>query len=106
MVVTASRRRSDIAEVPIAVTALTGETLSQNGGDPAEVEVQLADVSGERPYLTALDQAASADRLTVLAMQEESFGKLPAFYLDVAEWFRLKGEEAIARPIWNGMAIP
>ena len=46
--------------------------------------------------MTALEKAGSADRLAVLAEQEQQYGSVPAFYLDTAEWFRLNGDAATA----------
>ena len=46
--------------------------------------------------MTALETAGSADRLAVLAEQEQQYGSVPAFYLDTAEWFRLNGDAATA----------
>ena len=63
---------------------------------PAAIEIDLADLSAKHPYMTALEVAGSANRLTVLAEQERQYGSVPAFYLDTAEWFRLKGDAATA----------
>ncbi|MEO9491201.1 MAG: hypothetical protein ABJC41_00015 [Marinomonas sp.] len=46
-----------------------------------------------------MDAATEDQRLTILAQQEKTFGALPAFYLDVSEWFRLRGETALARQL-------
>ena len=60
------------------------------------VELDLADLAAHRPYIEALDKAAPADRLTVLVAQERQYGSVPTFYLDTAEWFRLKGDAVTA----------
>jgi hypothetical protein len=62
----------------------------------AAVKVDLADLIAKRPYIVALDAAAPAARLGVLSEQERAYGSVPSFYLDAAEWFRSKGDEATA----------
>ncbi len=102
IVVTATRRASNLQETPIAVSAISAEDLSltsSNGPSGAVVQVALAEVLSDRPYLEALDQAAPGERLSVLAEQEEAYGSVPGFYFDVAEWFRLKGETELARQL-------
>lgn len=95
IVVTGSRVASnDVQDVPVAITALTVE--DETG---AEVAIELGEVLSDQPYLEALDAAPPEERLAVLAAQEKTYGSLPAFYLDVSEWFRLKGEAAIAREL-------
>lgn len=58
--------------------------------------IELAPWSIDRPYLKALDAAEKARLDSVLAAQEKAHGDLPAFYLDVAEWFRRRGDTARA----------
>ena len=54
--------------------------------DTRPIEVNLADWSVKRPYIKALNDAAAGGVDGVIATQEAQFGKLPAFYFDVAEW--------------------
>jgi hypothetical protein len=63
---------------------------------PREIGLDVANLLGDRPYLEALDKAKAGERLAVLAEQEATYGKMPGFYLDTAEWFRLKGDKATA----------
>lgn len=56
----------------------------------------MADLIAKRPYIAALDVAGPTRRLAVLADQERQYGSVPTFYLDTAEWFRLKGDAAAA----------
>jgi Vault protein inter-alpha-trypsin domain len=94
IVVTASRRDNMMQEVPVAVTAMS--SLDASG---KVVEVKIADVLSDQPYLKALNAAASKDRLRTLADQEKIYGSLPAFYLETSEWFRLKGDGALAEAL-------
>ena len=92
IVVTASRVQSSNQETPVAVTAISGQSK-------ASVEVRLTAMLADRPYLKALDAAPADQRLAVLAKQEAEYGTLPAFYFDVAEWFRLKSDKVTAREL-------
>ncbi|MEP2734693.1 MAG: VIT domain-containing protein [Erythrobacter sp.] len=94
IIVTGSRRTSDLQETPVSLTALNGKDAQGR-----EVAIKLEDVLSDQPYLKALDEAAPDARLTVLAEQELAYGKLPVFYMDVSEWFRLRGEAALSREL-------
>lgn len=83
VIVTAVQRRSD---VPVA--------RSERSAENAEIKLDLADLTAKRPYIAALASASTEDRLAVLRSQEQAYGALPSFYLDTAEWFRLKGDLA------------
>lgn len=61
-----------------------------------EITLDLADLTAKRPYIVALASALPERRLAVLRDQERTYGSLPSFYLDAAEWFRLKGDTATA----------
>jgi hypothetical protein len=61
-----------------------------------EITLDLADLTAKRPYIVALASALPGRRLVVLRDQERTYGSLPSFYLDTAEWFRLKGDTATA----------
>jgi hypothetical protein len=87
LIVTGSRRRNPDLESVVPVSVVSPD---------AKVKVEIASALADRPYLKALDSAAEKDRLAVLAVQEKIHGTLPGFYLDVAEWFRLKGDTALA----------
>ena len=62
----------------------------------AEIKLDMADLITKRPYIAALDIAGPDRRLVALAEQERQYGSVPAFYLDTAEWFRLKGDTTTA----------
>ncbi len=88
---------SILQEAPIIVTASSGGDASEPAG--AIVRVALAEVLSDRPYLRALDKAAPSALPQVLSEQERTYGTVPGFYFDVAEWFRLKGDAALARQL-------
>ncbi|WP_082467008.1 VIT domain-containing protein [Sphingomonas sp. Leaf25] len=58
--------------------------------------IDLAERASGKPHIAALAAAAPAARLGVLAAQERAYGDTPGFYLDVADWFRAKGDTALA----------
>ncbi|MFU7528510.1 VIT domain-containing protein [Qipengyuania sp. ASV99] len=103
IVVTASRREEidQYASADIAASALdrSAPEAAVRNDSAIAVQVDLASVLNERPYLSALDLADARERLPVLATQEQAYGSLPGFYFDVAEWFRLKGDAALARQL-------
>ncbi len=94
IIVTGSRRRESLPDVPTPLTVVSGSDEEGN-----TVAIALEDVLSDQPYLTALNEAPRAGRLTVLKAQELTYGNVPAFYLDLSEWFRLRGEKALAREL-------
>jgi hypothetical protein len=58
--------------------------------------IELAPWNIERPYLKALEAAGKTRLDSVLAAEEKVHGELPAFYLDVAEWFHRRGDSGRA----------
>ncbi|RZI74481.1 MAG: hypothetical protein EOP13_08535 [Pseudomonas sp.] len=58
----------------------------------ATMKLALGDLLATRPYLAALETAPAIDRLKVLGDMELAYAAVPTFYLDTAEWFRLKGD--------------
>lgn len=97
---TADMAVADAAGTAIEVTAtrVGPGTTEKNRADqpPREIGLDLADLSSKQPYMAALNAAAPSDRLKVLADQQLAYGTVPSFYLDTAEWFRLKGDAATA----------
>ena len=92
IVVTSTRMSNEtLQDVALAITTIDGD------GNP--VKMEIADVLSDQPYLEALDEATPDQRLSVLAEQEKTYGALPAFYLDTAEWFRLKGDKALSEAL-------
>lgn len=63
------------------------------------IKLDLDDMIAKRPYIVALNAAAAPVRLKVLAEQERAYGSVPSFYLDTAEWFRLKGDAGAAEQL-------
>lgn len=97
IVVTGSRISRQSNTVVDAITAQDiGSLPDRRPGTNTEVGLDLADLASNRPYMVALAAAAPGARMKVLAEQERKFGEVPSFYLDVAEWFRLKGDLATA----------
>ncbi len=73
----------------------------------AAIKLDLADLVARRPYILALDAAAPSDRAAALMEQERQYGSLPVFYLDTAEWFRLKGDaETAALLLLSALELP
>ena len=91
IVVTGARRQSVTQDVPVALTAIT--STDQAG---KTIELSIAAILSDQPYLKALYAAPPDERLRVLAEQEKTFGSLPAFYLETSEWFRMKGDRPTA----------
>lgn len=102
IVVTGAARHQGFVDAPLAINAITTRDAAGK-----TIEIDVEDVLADKPYLAALDKAAPADRLHVLAGQEATFGTLPAFYLDTAEWFRLKGDLATAETLlYSALDLP
>ena len=82
----------------IIVTAMKAREPLPTAPKPpaAAIKLDIADLIAKRPYIAALNIAGPAKRLSVLAEQERQYGSVPTFYLDTAEWFRLKGDAATA----------
>ncbi len=85
------------ADRAVVVTGTAVRRPDSNGSTAnASIRVDLAEMPTDRPYLAALQAAPEAQRLAVLADQEIAWGTTPAFYFDVADWFRNKGDQATA----------
>lgn len=65
-------------------------------GNGAGGTVEIADLLSNAPYITAIAAAAPAKRDGVLREQAKLYGHLAGFWLDVAEWYRTKGDAAMA----------
>jgi hypothetical protein len=86
---------SDSASIVVTGSVRPDLPPTQEAPPPA-IKLDMADLIAKRPYIAALDAARPATRLAVLAEQERQYGSVPTFYLDTAEWFRLKGDAATA----------
>jgi hypothetical protein len=98
--VTGSRvRRSDPAA---AAGAMSG---NEAGGARASIEV--APWSSDRPYLKALAAAPPAELEAVLAREQLQHGALPAFWLDVSDWYFRQGRRPEAlRLLLSALDLP
>jgi hypothetical protein len=102
IIVTSARRQSMMPDVPVALTAIS--STDQAG---KTIELSIADILSDQPYLKALDAAAPNQRLQVFAEQEKTFGSLPAFYLETSEWFLLKGDQPTAEQLlYSALDLP
>ena len=89
IIVTSQRRSSSMQDVPVAISALSGNAMGDS-------KVEIADLLSDGPYIKALDAAAPAAREAVLREQAKQYGSLAGFWLEVAEWYRVKGDAATA----------
>jgi tetratricopeptide (TPR) repeat protein len=63
---------------------------------PGSISIEIVPWSADRPYIELLEQAP-IDRIDeVLRREEAEHGELPAFYIDVAQWFETKGQRTRA----------
>ncbi|MGN7161182.1 VIT domain-containing protein [Sphingomonas sp. SAFR-052] len=86
----------DAANIVVTAQRASARTPPAPDRPARAIRLDMADLIAKRSYISALDAAAPARRLTVLAEQERQFGTVPTFYLDTAEWFRVKGDAATA----------
>jgi tetratricopeptide (TPR) repeat protein len=120
--VTGSRTRQPVTTSPTPVTVVGQEEIQVGQGtvrtadainslpqafagnsppqalpaEPPSAVIALAPWAPDRPYLAALDAARPADLERVFAEQQAKHGALPAFWLDVAEYYYRKGRRAEA----------
>ncbi|MET0533499.1 MAG: VIT domain-containing protein [Steroidobacter sp.] len=102
----ASRReRSAAAPSPrgsLEEIAVTGSRARKPGAT-----IELAPWNVNRSYIKALDATDEARLDSVLAAEEKTHGDLPAFYLDVAEWFHRRGDtERAAELLLSALELP
>lgn len=86
ILVTASRRLSSVQDVPMAISALT----------VGDAKIEVAALLSDGPYIKALDAAAVTERDAALFEQAGRYGTRAGFWLDVAEWYRAKGDDRMA----------
>jgi hypothetical protein len=89
IVVTASRREGYMPGAPVAINAISAMTVG-------DAKIEVADLLSTGPYIKALDAAGPGAREAVLFEQAKLYGSLAGFWLDVAEWYRSKGEGGMA----------
>lgn len=95
-VVHSSAAESDAGDIVLTASVRRDLAPTIDGLPPAAIKIDMADLIARRPYIAALDAAGPDRRLAVLAEQERQYGSVPTFYLDAAEWFRLRGDTATA----------
>lgn len=89
IVVTGSRRSDGTQDIPVAITAFNADTVGN-------AKIEVADLLSTGPYIKALDAAAADARETLLFEQAKLYGTLAGFWLDVADWYRAKGDDGMA----------
>jgi hypothetical protein len=95
-VISATRTRSNSFDSASPISMLQEVSVTGAARVPSGARIELEPWNVKRPYILALN-AAPPDQVTrVLSEQEKRYGALPAFYLDVAEWFRQHGRKAEA----------
>ncbi len=91
------------AALALEEVAVTGTKRREQSGSV----IELAPWNPDRPYLKALDAAVKGRLASVLAAEEKKHGALPAFYLDVAEWFYRRGEtERATEMLLSALELP
>lgn len=100
-------RLQGTARTEDAINELPQSRATRPDSPSGQAEITLAEWSPERPYLAALRAARGADRERVLAEQQRAHGALPAFWLDVSEYYRREGlsEEAL-RLLLSALDLP
>jgi hypothetical protein len=88
-------RRVDNNQYSVS-SALSVSSVDEYG---KPITLDIGDVLSDKPYIKALDAAPVSARLRIFAEQEKTYGALTAFWFETAEWFRLKGESALARQL-------
>jgi tetratricopeptide (TPR) repeat protein len=91
------------------VTTIGGEEF-ERGRAPAkaaEAEIEIAEWTADRPYLKALAAARASELETVLARQQAEHGALPAFWLDVSDFYYRAGRKPEAlRLLLSALDLP
>jgi hypothetical protein len=119
IMVTGQRRSNSVQDSPVAVTAVTGESIGQEGASrdravigesanrpAAQPGISVQPWASDRPYIAAYD-AAGGSFAKAFAEQEKKHGTLPAFYLDTAEYLAAKGDKSsAARMAVSALELP
>ncbi len=98
---------AETADVPNQAAEPASRPDGRQGGGPAAtpsagIQIQAAEWDPNRAYIRALKAAASADFWIVFKAQQDKYGDLPAFYLDVAELLFRKGKPQEAASMARG----
>lgn len=112
--VTGSRVRQPNLESATPVTVIGGDAVNElpalrstraNSAKGGGIEV--AKWAADRPYLEALAAARPVDRDSVLAAQQAEHGALPAFWLDVSDFYFRAGRRPEAlRLLLSALDLP
>ncbi len=107
VVVTGARMHRSAFTSASPLTTIGGATADDGAPEAKSIQVETAAWNPKRPYLDALNAASSADFPRIYREQEQTYGDLPAFYFDVAEWLFRKGraQEAISTSL-NVLELP
>lgn len=94
---------------------MVGESLNElpalrstsSDSRPADNPIEIAQWSADRPYLKALAEAPAGEMETVLAAQQAEHGGLPAFWLDVSDFYFRSGRRPEAvRLLLSAIDLP
>lgn len=97
--VTGSRVRRPNASGPLG--------SSGNEAAAAQATIETAPWSADRPYLKALAAAPPAELEAVFAREQAEHGALPAFWLDVSDWYFRQGRKPEAlRLLLSALDLP
>ncbi|HEY0130632.1 MAG TPA: VIT domain-containing protein, partial [Allosphingosinicella sp.] len=108
--VTGTRIRNPNLDSMAPVTSIGGEEFFQRGNaeaEPAKAAIELPEWTADRPYLKALAAARASELETVLAREQAEHGALPAFWLDVSDWYFRAGRRPEAlRLLLSALDLP
>jgi hypothetical protein len=82
-------------------------TSSGNEAGETQASIETAPWSADRPYLKALAATRPDELETVLAREQAEHGALPAFWLDVSDWYFRQGRRPEAlRLLLSALDLP
>lgn len=105
IVVTAQRRGERVEDLDEVV--VTGVPNRRNGVESRDISIEIRKWTADRPYLNALKEAASDELEQVYRKQKSRYGDLPAFYLEVADFYQsLESESRAAEIALGALELP
>ncbi|HEX8380991.1 MAG TPA: VIT domain-containing protein [Allosphingosinicella sp.] len=94
-------------EVGESVNELPALRSTSSASSPAENRIEMAEWAADRPYLKALAEAPAGKMETVFAAQQAKHGGLPAFWLDVSDFYLRSGHRPEAlRLLLSALDLP
>lgn len=85
------------------ITVLSGSEIAAQ----SRTTIEVAEWSADRPYLKALAAARAEDLEAVFTAQQAEHGALPAFWLDVSDWYFRTGRRPEAlRLLLSALDLP